>query len=184
MCHLTRDPRLQSGTSVVVNNVSYDFQNAINCSSETTSSIVGNAYVRGDANDAAITMFDPHEGEIYAADNYTRPTDQEVVGDDVNLVNEPPVWPDGLEALSAEETEPHALRHAGARPADRTYHDRRIIRNVANWEAVGDHLPGGTGFDHAWIDHEEIVGGYPELPENTRTLHVPQSATRAWLGRL
>ncbi len=180
--NLTRNPRLQSGTSVVVNNVSYDFRNAIGCSSETTASIVGNAYIRGDVNGPAISDMDTHEGEIYAADNYARPEEQPLVADGINRVNSPPVWPEGLEALSADEVEEHVFENAGARPANRTYHDRRIVRNVANWEPTEGNLPGGSGLDHAWIDHEEIIGDYPELPENTRSLSIPESGTRAWLG--
>lgn len=179
--NLTRNPRLQSGTSVVVNNVSYDFRNAAGCSSETTASIVGNAFIRGDVNTPAIHMMDPHNGEIYADGNYTVPASQPVVGEGVNQISNRPIWPEGLEALPAEETKTHALNNAGARPADRTYHDRRIIHNVANWEPIGEHLPGPSGLDHAWIDHEELVGGYLDLPVNTEEVEVPESGTWPWL---
>ena len=179
--NLTRNPRLQSGTSVVVNNVSYDFRNAAGCSTDTTSSIVANAFIRGDVDNPAIFMMDPHNGSIYADGNYTVPDAQPVVGDGVNRASSRPVWPEGLEALPAEETKSHALNNAGARPADRTYHDRRIIHNVANWEPIGDHLPGPSGLDHAWIDHEELVGGYPDLPVNTAEVDVPESGTWPWI---
>jgi len=180
--NLTRNPRLQSGTSVVVNNVSYDFRNGINCSANTTSSIVGHAFLRGDVGAPAINMYDTHDGEIHVADSYTRPEQQALVGDGVTQVDSSPVWPEGLEALPGAETEEHVVQNAGARPADRTYHDRRIVHAVVNWAPTDGNLPGGSGLDHAWIDHEEAVGGYPDLPANTDPVAVPATGTKDWLS--
>jgi hypothetical protein len=60
----------------------------------------------------------------------------------------PPVWPDGLAVLPADQVETHVLRFAGARPWDRDAHDVRIIFDVAE------------GRGHI-IDDESEVGGYP-----------------------
>lgn len=70
----------------------------------------------------------------------------------------PPVWPDGLDVLPADQVETHVLRHAGARPWDRDEHDVRVIFDVA--EGRGE-----------IIDDEAEVGGYPR-PEPTRAPFV------------
>jgi hypothetical protein len=70
----------------------------------------------------------------------------------------PPVWPEGLDVLPANEVETHVLRHAGARPWDRDEHDIRVIFDVA--EGRGE-----------IIDNEDEVGGYPH-PEPTRAPFV------------
>jgi hypothetical protein len=70
----------------------------------------------------------------------------------------PPVWPEGLAVLPANEVETHVLRFAGARPWDRDAHDIRIIFDVAE----------GRG---RIIDDESEVGGYPRQ-EPTRAPFV------------
>ncbi|TMJ19875.1 MAG: pectate lyase [Alphaproteobacteria bacterium] len=60
----------------------------------------------------------------------------------------PPVWPEGLAVLPANQVETHVLRFAGARPWDRDAHDIRIIFDVAE------------GRGHI-IDDDSEVGGYP-----------------------
>lgn len=72
---------------------------------------------------------------------------------------EPPVWPEGLDVLPADQVETHVLRYAGARPWDRDAHDIRVIFDVA--EGRGE-----------IIDSEEEVGGYPKV-EPTRAPFVP-----------
>jgi hypothetical protein len=70
----------------------------------------------------------------------------------------PPLWPEGLDVLRAEQVETHVLRFAGARPWDRDEHDLRITFDVA--EGRGE-----------IIDDEREVGGYPK-PEPTRAPFV------------
>lgn len=65
----------------------------------------------------------------------------------------PPLWPEGLDVLPADQVETHVLRYAGARPWDRDAHDVRVIFDVA--EGRGE-----------IIDDEAEVGGYPR-PEPT-----------------
>lgn len=64
-------------------------------------------------------------------------------------------WPDGLQAMAAEQVEAWVLANAGARPWDRDLHDVRVTADVA--EGRGE-----------IIDSEQDVGGYPDLPATTR----------------
>jgi hypothetical protein len=73
-------------------------------------------------------------------------------------VPRPPVWPEGLGVLPANQVETHVLRFAGARPWDRDAHDIRVIFDVVE----------GRG---RIIDDESEVGGYPEQ-ETTRAPFV------------
>jgi len=157
-----RNPRLKTGTtSTVVNNVMYHFDEATNLDSDSISSIVGNAYRRVDVGDANI-----EGGRAYLAGNETDPETPMTNG--VESLSTRRIWPSGLEALAAAAAFDHALANAGARPADRTAHDRRLIRQVR--EGSGER-----------IDAESEVGGYPDLPANTHDLSVPDSGTREWL---
>jgi hypothetical protein len=64
-------------------------------------------------------------------------------------LEKPPLWPEGLTALPANEVEVAVLTHVGARPWDRDYHDARLVADVAE----------GRG----WIiDSQEDVHGYPK----------------------
>ena len=66
----------------------------------------------------------------------------------------PPLWPEGLTPIAAEDVEVSVLTHAGARPWDRDYHDARLVADAAE----------GRG----WIiDSQEDVHGYLE----TRPTH-------------
>jgi pectate lyase len=67
-------------------------------------------------------------------------------------VERPPVWPEGIEVIPANQVETSLLRNVGARPWDRDEHDIRIIFDVA--EGRGE-----------IIDNEEQVGGYPHPAE-------------------
>ena len=66
----------------------------------------------------------------------------------VRLLDRPPLWPEGLQAIDARRVEGKVLAKAGARPWDRDAVDRRIVREVRE----------GTG---RVIDDEKEVGGYP-----------------------
>lgn len=83
----------------------------------------------------------------------------------------PPLWPEGLEAMSQAGAIWHIARFAGARPAQRDPIDRRI---------VGAAL-GGTA---KIIDSQDEVGGYPAHEPATRALDVPRSSRREWLEKL
>ena len=70
-------------------------------------------------------------------------------------VRRPPVWPEGLTAMPAQDVERYVLTNAGARPWDRDAHDVRVLANAA--EGRGE-----------IIDNETEVGGYPAVTETRR----------------
>jgi len=164
-----RHPRLKEGTeSVVVNNVIHDFEDGTWMDPDTDASIEGNAYLDPNTDEANVFAEDDVETAIaHLADNYTN-GDVPMVDDDVTVVDERPLWPDGLEAMSSDDTVDHNLANVGARPADRTPTDERILENVEE----------GIRYN---IDSQAEVGGYPELEVNTHELDVSNGATRVWL---
>ncbi|QOS13727.1 pectate lyase domain protein (plasmid) [Haloferax gibbonsii] len=164
-----RHPRLKEGTeSVVVNNVMYDFEDGTWLDPDTEASIVGNAYLRPNSDKANVfTEDDVDTAVAYLEDNLTD-GDVPMVDENVTVVDERPLWPDGLTAMSSARTLDHDLANVGARPADRTATDERILENV---EAGESYL----------VDSQEQVGGYPDLPVNSHELNVPNGGTRPWL---
>jgi hypothetical protein len=120
----SRNPRLKADTeSVVVNNVMYHFDEAVNLDESTVSSIQGNAFLRVDEGDAVI-----EGGNAYVDDNVTDPSTP--MTDETNLVDIPPRWPEDMEAMPGADVVEHNVRNVGARPADRTEHDRRVLAQV------------------------------------------------------
>jgi len=167
-----RVPRLKTGTrSVVANNVMYFFNEATNLDGDTEAAIVGNVYVPQDVEDTPI-----EDGNAYLEDNLTDPSSTPLTGGTSEL-SSPPLWPSGFEALAASEVEGHGLSNAGARPADRTGNDARIVEEIRD-RAGDDFLD--SPYDY-WIPDPSAVGGYPQLPENAHSLSVPDSGLRDWL---
>ncbi|WP_135366592.1 hypothetical protein [Halosimplex halophilum] len=169
-----RVPRLKSGTrSAVANNVMYFFNEATNMDDDTEASIVGNVYAPQDLGDTVI-----EGGNAYLADNVTDPESTPLTGGTSELSSRP-LWPSGFSAMPAGDVESHNLSYAGARPADRTSNDSRIVSEIEN--RAGDPYT-DSPYDYWIADHEE-VGGYPQLPENTRSLSVPDSGLREWVDQ-
>ncbi|WP_123539118.1 DUF1349 domain-containing protein [Halosimplex salinum] len=161
-----RNPRLKQGTeTVVVNNFVHHYHDGMWADPETNHSIVGNVFE--DPQTDQPNVFG--EGSVYAEDNVQRDdASVPMIGDGITQLDSEPLWPEALEAVSSSEVRAHNLENAGARPADRTETDERIIRHIRNGE-------GGV------IDHQDEVGGYPDLDENTQSLDVPTTGLRAWL---
>jgi hypothetical protein len=86
-------------------------------------------------------------------------------------LKEPPLWPEGLRAVSPTAALWHVARFVGARPAERDAIDRRIVSEALT----------GTA---RIIDSQEQVGGYPKIEPVTRKLEVPEKNRRAWLEKL
>ncbi|WP_330633021.1 pectate lyase [Halocatena halophila] len=164
-----RHPRLKADTdSVVINNLVHNYDDGTWLDPDTTAAIEGNVYLDPRSESANVFAEDDVETAIaHLADNYTN-GDVPMVDSNVTQVGERPLWPDGLERVGAGRTITHNLSNAGARPADRTEHDRRIIENIRN------------GVD-SYIDSQTAVGGYPTLAVNTHSVSVPDTATRVWL---
>ncbi|GGC66015.1 pectate lyase [Haloferax sulfurifontis] len=164
-----RHPRLKEGTeSVVVNNVMYDFEDGTWLDPDTEASIVGNAYLRPNSDKANVFTEDGVDTAVAHLEDNLTDGDVPMVDENVTVVDERPLWPDGLTAMSSARTLDHDLANVGARPADRTATDERILENV---EAGESYL----------VDSQEQVGGYPDLPVNSHELNVPNGGTRPWL---
>lgn len=163
-----RNPRLKEGTeTVVVNNLIHRYEDGMWADPDTEHAIEGNVFQWPTSEKANIFG----EGSVYADDNVLDwDVDVPMLGEDITKLDSRPLWPDRLERISTDRVQDHNLTNAGARPADRTEHDERIIENVRT--AAG-----------SVIDSQEAVGGYPDLPENTHSLTVPHGGTRTWLRR-
>ncbi|WP_123539119.1 DUF1349 domain-containing protein [Halosimplex salinum] len=161
-----RNPRLKQGTeTAVVNNLIHHHSDGMWADPDTRHSIVGNVFE--DPQSGKPNVFG--QGEVAAEDNVQNDdADVPMIGDDVAQLDSRPLFPSELTPIASGETKAHNLENAGARPADRTDHDRRIVSNIRNGE-------GGV------IDSQEEVGGYPDLAENTDEISVPDSGLRVWL---
>ena len=141
----------------------------VRVSLDADASIEGNAYLGPRSEKANVFAEDDVTTAVArVADNLTS-GDVPMVDDDVARADERPLRPEGLEALPSERTVDHDLRNAGARPADRTPTDRRIVEDVRKRV-------------DSYVDSQEEVGGYPDLPDNVRRLNVPEGGVRGWLG--
>ncbi|UPM44298.1 pectate lyase family protein [Halocatena salina] len=162
-----RNPAPKGGTtSVIANNVIYHATDWITSfggpgpgSDVPARSVVeNNAYLR-------IGSHFIQFGHVHYDGNYMAPGTPAAVD---KRLDERPLWPAGLELLPSGAVVDHQSAYVGARPADRTYHDRRIVEDVR----------ASTG---SIIDSQAEVGGYPALDVNTRELHVPTDTLRSWL---
>ncbi|GCF13333.1 hypothetical protein Harman_12680 [Haloarcula mannanilytica] len=173
-----RMPRLKTGSrTVVANNLAYFFDGGSNMDADTEATFVGNTYL-GQV-DTSDRVFEG--GNAYMADNTVAepPLDAGTPKyGDGNELSSRPLWPDGLNAMPSSEVEAHNLANAGARPADRTANDQRIVDEIRD-RAGNDKLD--SPYDY-WVGDETDVGGYPDLPENTHSLDVPDSGLREWLA--
>ncbi|RRJ30103.1 pectate lyase family protein [Halocatena pleomorpha] len=172
-----RIPRLKSDTrTVVVNNFCYFFDEASNTDSSAETTWVGNKYTGVTATGESIVE---GSGTVYSEDNVTAdpPIDSDVSFVEGDTTSSKPLWPDGLTALSSDTVESHNLGTAGARPADRTANDERIVGEITD-RAGNDRLD--SPYDY-WVGHPDEVGGYPSLSNNTHSLSVPGSGRREWL---
>lgn len=73
-------------------------------------------------------------------------------------MDNPPVWPKGLETISEQQVAGHVLQNAGARPWDRDQVDKVIISEVKNG-------------NNRIIDSEGEAGGYPDVPSTNRSFN-------------
>ena len=162
----SRNPRLKTGTtSVLANNVVNYFDEAVNVDSDARTSVVGSAFVRGIDEGEGDPIIEG--GRVYYDDNYTRDPVVPMATVDERL-SSPPIWPEGLEPLSSDRVLEYVLSYVGARPADRSETDERLIEQLRE----------GRG---KWIDRQTEVGGYPHLEVNSRSLNVPKGGLRQWL---
>ncbi len=104
---------------------------------------------------------------IYQKDGVTpgKLTDESIP---ITLLDEKPIWIEGLPVLPAEDVPEYVLKYSGARPADRDETDLRLIEEFHN----------GTG---KIINSQNEVGGYPSAEPTYRALDVPQTGIEEWL---
>ncbi|MFB6152515.1 MAG: pectate lyase [Haloarculaceae archaeon] len=165
--HTDRHPRIKGGSScAVVNNFVYNYAEAIEMGGgpdePALGSVVGNLFKAGPATNTTAPLI-VAEGQggarAYVDGNAGDPT----IGDheaDLDVMTMQPLWPQGLEPMDVGKVPEHNLSTAGARPADRSPTDKRLIGYARQGK--------GTR-----IDSQTEVGGYPELPERERTLDPP-----------
>lgn len=135
-------------------------------------SIVGNVLLCGRDSGAKIPFVRGTLGFLYLADNVGRRLDGGEAGHMLGkavVLDAPPLWPVGYEALPSGETLESVLKNVGARPWDRHPIDRRIVEGVRSGEG-------------RIIDSQEQVGGYPQDVASYRVLEVPEIGIGEWLA--
>ncbi len=137
-------------------------------------SVVGNVVLFGEESKRSARAIFEGAADGYFRDNegydwFGKPLD--LLRTPFPTLDAPPVWPEGLEAMSHAGAMWHIARFAGARPARRDPIDRRIVGGAL----------GGTA---RIIDSQDEVGGYPRHGPVTRELEVPATDRRAWLEKL
>ena len=167
--NVDRNPRVKKGVrAVIANNFVHHFSDGIWIDPNTKTSIVGNEFELPQTDQPNVFG----QGTSFVEDNVldSEEADNPMVGDSVEQVDSRPLWPEALKTIATGEVQKHNLQNAGARPADRTENDKRILRQIRN----------GTG---GVIDHQDEVGGYPNLSVNEQTLDIPTTGLRAWLRK-
>jgi hypothetical protein len=174
-------------TGVVVNNVIYnpgvkavtlgyveaEYERLAAAPSNARVAVVGNIMLHGPDTVPGLPLVSGR-GDVYCEGNLARdPAGNEVAitSGGLNALPVPPVWPNGLEVMSAHQALERVLACAGARPAERDAVDRRIVAEVR----------GGTG---RIIDSQDDVGGYPRVEGTFRRLDIPSVNIDRWLARL
>lgn len=94
-----------------------------------------------------------------------------VLRDDFPTLEQPEVWPKGLEAKTTTEAVWYVARFVGSRPARRDPIDQRIVSAALS----------GTA---RIIDSQDEAGGYPSYEPVAHALEVPTTGRRAWLDKL
>jgi hypothetical protein len=186
--NVARNPYFKAHTTgVVVNNLIYNPKSKIiqlglvesewkhstrkpkNCSI----SVVGNVLYHGKDTKEGLALV-ASRGDVYMEDNLVFTRDSlpgPLVSGKINILPEKPVWPEGLEPLSADKVTEFILGNAGARPSDRDETDLRI---------VNDFIRRGGRI----IDSQDEVEGYPEVMMTVRKLDIPDKNIEEWLASM
>jgi hypothetical protein len=96
-------------------------------------------------------------------------------------VGSPPTWPAGLLAKPVGQVKEYVLANAGARPAERSAQDSRLITNARQGTGRFSHCVNPSSYyaGSGWIAanlpncDRRNAGGWPVLAQNTRQLTVP-----------
>lgn len=136
-------------------------------------SVIGNVLIHGPDTREGLAMI-ANKGDVYMDDNIATGPDGEpadLTGGDITVLDEEPVWPEGLEAIPAAQAVDYVVANAGARPKDRDEVDKRIVQQLLDC----------TG---RIIDSQEEVGGYPTAETTRRELEIPAGDIDGCLARM
>lgn len=170
--NVQRNPLLKyETTTALVNNLVSHYgrdgtEASVKMLDTTTAAFVGNHF-RDPADPADFVPTVDRAGEAYFEGNRSEAPGP-LVDENITRLDERPLWPDGLGALPVGEVAAHNQSAVGARPADRTPHDVRILERVASG-------------DGAFVDSQSNVGGYPDLESTYEPLSVPEGGIGDWL---
>lgn len=189
-----RNPWFKGSTSgIVVNNLIYDpgdwairlswipkeWNNLEERPTSPVVSIVGNYEKEGPSTNVVAMVgsnYPENEESCYMEDNIIVKADGVTPGKltdesiPVILLEEKPIWIDGLTVLKAEDVPDYVLTYSGARPADRDETDLRLIEEFYS----------GTG---KIINSQNEVGGYPEAEAVYRELEPCSGSIEEWLEK-
>ncbi len=186
--NVRRNPLFKAlATGVVVNNVIYDpahgairggvveseWKGAAVDPQPPRFCVVGNVMLHGPSTREGLALVSGL-AQAFVEDNVAFDREGEpapLVAGDVRILEERPLWPEGLVPLPAKKVLEHVTAHAGARPRDRDATDARIVRQVRE----------GTG---RIIDSQDDVGGYPVVEPTRHTLEIPETDIEEWLAKL
>jgi len=182
-----RNPYFKAfSTGVIVNNLIYnpgwaaiqlsyvprEWENSSYEPENSRVSIVGNVLYKGIDSDPSLALV-MNKGDAFMEDNLayeSNGTPAPLTAGEIILLNEKPVWPEGLEPLSSTEVTNYIVDHVGARPKERDAVDERIIRDFLNRKGK-------------IIDSQDEVEGYPKHKQTYRKLHIPDKGIEDWLAR-
>lgn len=171
--HNNRRHPMTRADTVIANNYTYNFGKVLmhfNGSNEPNISSVGNLLNPGVDSDSDRAIHD-FSARLYVDDVVAPPDDRPMTDGSQTMVNEPPIWPSGLDRndiLPSDEVEDYVIANVGPRPAERPPVEADLITN-----RLED--------PHGLIDSQADVGGYPDYDPTTRTLDVPSSGLRNWI---
>ncbi len=189
-----RNPWFKGSTSgIVVNNLIYDpgdwairlswipkeWNNLEERPTSPVVSIVGNYEKEGPSTNVVAMVgsnYPENEESCYMDDNIIVKADGVTPGKltdesiPVILLEENPIWIEGLTVLDAEDVPDYVLTYSGARPADRDETDLRLIEEFYS----------GTG---KIINSQDEVGGYPEAEPVYRELEPCSGSIEEWLEK-
>lgn len=175
-----RNPAIEGGgKAFVANNLIYNYEHrAIQFyggggGRPAEATIVGNIAMPGPNHSKDALVFFPKktnpDSKVFLADNQGTASEEpaeyllvaEEVTDNVEIVDAPPLWPEGFEALPHDQVEEVVLRHAGAWPAARDRIDQAVIDDIRQGTGeIIDSPPAG------FLDTEETVRRPLDLPQD------------------
>jgi hypothetical protein len=181
-----RNPVFQPGTSgVIVNTVICNpGQRAIHAHgpdgaadpgmTKPRIAVVGNVVFYGEKTKRSVHSIFEGVADAYFKDNegydwFGKPLD--LLREPMPTLEKPPIWPEGLQAISTTAAVWHVARFVGARPAERDAIDARIVQQALT----------GTA---RIIDSQNEVGGYPKAEPVVHALTVPARGRLSWLETL